>query len=598
MRGMKQFWLTFFGSIAGVLTGAVICVVFVVFLIGGLIGSALQDAGEETLPLGGDSLVLSLDLRTPRLDQPSTSPFAFAEPLSVVELSAALERARTDSRISAVFLRANTMSLPAAQAEEINALLAELSAVGKPVIAHAQGFEGGSILPYLAVSAADELWMQDTASFTAVGLAVETLFLGGLFEQFGIEPQLVQLHEYKNAADTLTQSGYTDAHREATLSWLGSVHDSALSGIAQARTMNIESLRSSVEAGPYSAEQALDLGLIDRLGHVAEARQSALDRAGPNARLVDISVYHRQMTPAPAPQAPVIALIEAQGEIVTGRSDTGFGAASLGGDTIADALDAASRDASVAAIILRIDSPGGSAIASDQIWDAVMRARQQGKPVIASMGSVAASGGYYIAAPADRIIANASTLTGSIGMFGGKFVADEALARLGLNLEPLHVGGDYALAQSPAQPWTDTQEADFRSLAEDVYADFTRKVAQGRDLPLARIQTLARGRVWTGQQALELGLIDEVGGFEAALASARELAGLSENRPVRLKRYPARPEGLEALQALFGVTLDSVEGAAALNQLMQSPEAQALLRAQSRLQAQDAALRAPTQAPR
>ncbi|WP_440957567.1 S49 family peptidase [Oceanicaulis sp. LC35] len=595
---MKQFWLTFFGSIAGVLAGALICVVFLLFLIGGLISAAISDAGDAALPAPSGAMVLELDLRTPRLDQASASPFAFAEPLSIVELSRALERARTDSRISAVFVRANTLSLPAAQAEEINALFAALSEAGKPVIAHAQGFEGGSILPYLAVGAADEIWMQDSASFTAVGLSVETLFLGGLFEQIGVEPQMVQLHEYKNAADTLTQAGYTDAHREATLSWLGSIQDSALADIARARDVAPDTLRAIVEAGPYSAEAALELGLIDRLGHVAAARDSALDRAGPNARLIDISVYARQMTPPPAPHAPVIALIEAQGEIVTGPSEAGFGAVTLGGDTLADALDAAARDASVAAIILRIDSPGGSAIASDQIWDAVMRARQQGKPVIASMGATAASGGYYIAAPADRIIANATTLTGSIGMFGGKLVVEDALGRLGLNLDPLYVGGEYALAQSSAQPWSESQAADFRSLAEDVYDDFTRKVAQGRDLPLARIQTLARGRVWTGRQALELGLVDEIGGFDAALASARDLAGLSDSQPVRLQRYPARPDGLAALQALFGVGVESVESAAALNQLMQSPEAQALIRAQSRMQSGGQTLSAPAENPR
>jgi protease-4 len=596
---MRQFWLTFFGSIAGVIAGAILCVVFLIFLIGGLIGAALESAAPSDAPaLPGRAMVLELDLRTPRLDQPSASPFAFAEPLSIVELSQALERARTDSRVAAVFVRANTVSLPAAHAEQLHTLLARVSEAGKPVIAHAQGFEGGSVLPYFAVGGADEIWMQDSASFTAVGLSVETLFLGGLFEQFGVQPQFVQFHEFKNAADTLTQTGYTEAHREATLSWLNSIHDTALAAIARARGAEPARLRELVEAGPYSAEQALDLGLVDRLGHVAAARQSVLERAGPNARLVDIALYHRQpASPAPA-QAPVIALVEAQGGIVTGASDTGLGGPVIGGDTLADAIDAAASDAAVRAIILRIDSPGGSAIASDQIWDAVMRARQAGKPVIASMGATAASGGYYIAAPADRIIAQATTLTGSIGMYGGKLVADEALNRLGLNLDPLYVGGEFTLAQSPAQSWSEAQAADYARLAEDVYEDFTLKVSEGRDMPLARIQQIARGRVWTGAQALELGLVDELGGFDAALASARALAGLSETQRIRLQRFPARPEGLEALQALFGVSLDTVQSAQALNQLLQSPQAQALLREQARLQAQGAELTAPTETPR
>jgi len=596
---MKQFWLTVFGSMIGVLAGAVLLTVFMLFLIGGLIGSALQSAQSDpqTIPFNRVA-VLELDLRLPRTDQPERSPFALSNPLSMVELHAALDRAAQDDQVAGVFVRANTQSLPPAQAEEIARLFDRFSGSGKFVLAHAQGFEGSAITAYQAVAGVEELWLQDTSSFSAVGLSTETLFLGGFFEQFGATPQFIQLHEYKNAADVYTQASYTEAHREATLSWLGALFDSALEGLAPRRAMegNVDALRTRLVNGPYSAETALQTGLVDRLGHVAQARQAALERAGDTAVLVDIATYNRSPRPAAAPRLPVIALISGQGPIVTGASDTGFGGGPMiGGDSLADAIDAAAQDAQVRAIILRIDSPGGSAIASDQIWDAVIRARQAGKPVIASMGGLAASGGYYIAAPADLIVANASTLTGSIGMLGGKVVIDGALERVGLNLEPLAVGGEYTLAFSAATPWSDTQAAAYGRLAQDVYSDFTQRVAEGRDLPLARVEEIARGRVWTGQQALELGLVDRLGGLDTAIAAARELAGLSEREAISLRAYPAPLTPLEALQALFGVSGDSLQTAAELNALLQDPQVQAVL---TQIQAQRATeLTAPVTPP-
>lgn len=580
---MRQFWVTFFGSIAGVFVGAILMAVFLIFLIGGLISSAVQSADSAAAPLPGRAMVLELDLRTPRTDQPSASPFAFANPLSITELVTTLTRAQSDGRVSGVFVRANEFGLPPGQAEEIRAALGRFSQSGKFVIAHAQGFEGTAVSNYFAVGGVDSLWLQDTSSFSAVGLASETLFLGGLFEQFDAQPEFVQFYEYKNAADVYTQSDYTEAHREATLSWLGSLFDTAMAGLAADRGLDQTDLTRIITSGPYSAEQALEAGLVDALGHVAEARAAALARAGNGARFVELQTYAR--TPAGLGSGPVIALVGGQGPIVTGDPEVGFGGQDMiGGDPLSDAIDAAAGDDAVRAIVLRVDSPGGSAIASDQIWDAVLRARQAGKPVVVSMGTLAASGGYYIAAPADLIVANASTLTGSIGMLGGKVVLDGALQRLGLNLEPLSVGGEYTLAFSTATPWTDTQRAAYQRLSEDIYEDFTERVAEGRDLPLSRVQDIARGRVWTGAQAAERGLVDRIGGLHEAVDAARELAGIGADETVQLRRYPAPPTPLEAFQELFGISADSAEAAAQLNALLSLPEVQAALQARHQAQ--------------
>lgn len=597
---MRQFWITFFGSIAGVIVGAVLAVVLLAFMIAGLIASAAQQAGEgrASRAATGD-IVLQIDLRRSRFDQPSRSPFAFAEPLSVVDIVLNLQRAQNDERVRGVVIRANEFGMSPAQAEEIRAALARFSGTGRFVIAHAQGFEGTGITNYFAVSGADEIWLQDTSTFSAVGLATESLFLGGLFEQFGAEAEFLQLHEYKNAANTFTERGFTEAHLEATRSYLTSIFDAALEGASADREMDLDTFRQRIISGPHSAEAALEAGLVDRLGHPAAARAAAIERAGGSARVQDIETYARQASQAPSRgTGPVIALVSGQGGIVTGQGEPGFGGEDMiGGDAMADAIDAAAQASDVRAIIVRVDSGGGSAIASDQIWDAVVRAREAGKPVVVSMASLAASGGYYLAAPADLIVANATTLTGSIGVLFGKIVLDETLDRIGVNIEPLAVGGEYATAYSAQTRFTESQRAAIEAMASDIYDDFTNRVAEGRDLPITRVREIARGRVWTGAQALELGLVDRVGGLHEAVEAARELAGIGADESVRLRRYPRQPTPLEAFQQLFGLTAEGAEAAARLNALMDLPEVRAALQARERASARGVQMRSEEAVP-
>ncbi|XBQ15001.1 MAG: signal peptide peptidase SppA [Oceanicaulis sp.] len=594
---MKQFWLSFFGTVAGVITAAVLFCVFIVFAIAGLIASAVQDAenaSQTALPSG--AVVLELDLRAPRLDQPGLSPFLFAQPLSVTELGLTLDRAAADDQVEAVFVRANPLGMSPGQAEEIRRALARFQASGKPVVAHAQGFEGPAVANYFAVSGADEIWLQDTASFSATGYATETVFFGDLIEQTGAQAEFLQFYEYKSAADPFVSNDYTEAHREATLSWLGSLFDTAVEAAAEDRGIEADRMRALIEQGPYTAERAVEAGLADRLGHLHAARDSALAHAGDGARFVAVEEYARAR-PARQAGGAVIALIGGEGPIETGAGEAGFAASAVvGSDRLSAAIDAAAEDSQVRAIVLRVESPGGSAIASDQIWDSVVRARAAGKPVVVSMGAVAASGGYYIAAPADRIVANASTLTGSIGVVAGKIVIDGALQRIGVNIEPLSVGGEYATAFSSSTAWTESQRAAFESLAADTYADFTERVAEGRDLPLQRVQEIARGRVWTGAQALELGLVDRIGGLAEAVEEARDLAGIAPGEDVTLKRFPRRPAGLEAFQELFGLTAEGVQALGRLDAVLALPEVQAMLEARAsaehggvRLESRDAA---------
>lgn len=597
---MRQFWITFFGSVAGVIVGAVLTVLLLGFMLAALIASAAQQASEgRSAAASGGDVVLQLDLRRGRLDQPSRSPFAFAEPLSVIDIVTTLQRAQGDERVRGIFVRANEFGMSPGQAEEIRAALARFSDSGRFVIAHAQGFEGTGITNYFAVSGADEIWMQDTSTFAAVGLAGESLFLGGLFEQFGAEPDFLQFHEYKNAANTFTEEGFTEAHLEATTSYLNAILDSALTASAADRGVDAATFRGRIVSGPHSAEAAREAGLVDELGHPAAARTAALERAGDNARIENIEDYARRQASAAPARGPIIALVSGQGSIITGSGEAGFGGGdSIGGDAMADAIDAAARDDSVRAIIVRVDSGGGSAIASDQIWDAVVRAREAGKPVIVSMASLAASGGYYLAAPADLIIANATTLTGSIGVVFGKIVVDGALDRVGVNIEPVSVGGEFATAFSAQSPFSDTQRAAVEAMASEIYDDFTGRVAEGRDLPITRVREIARGRVWTGAQALELGLVDRIGGLHEAIEAARELAGIGADEPVRLRRFPRQPTPMEAFQQLFGLSAEGAEAASRLNALMELPEVRAALEARERANVRGVQMRTDERTPR
>jgi protease-4 len=564
---MRQFFLTVAGVFAGLTL--FVCGLFATLIIA--TAGVQSSIGESAKVATPSTTVLLLDLRRTLADQAPPNPFSGVRSPSLVSLIETLEAAETDDRVKGVFVRASEAGMDPAQAEEIHDALLSLRAHGKFVVAHAQGFEDPSITSYLAASAADEIWLQPTSNFVATGLAVETPFFGGVFEKYGVDAEFEQFYEYKNAVNTYTETGYTDAHREATLALLGGIYDESVDRAAKARRdhgMTPERLRSLLSAAPYTAEDAVATGLVDRLGQPVEARDAALERAGEDAELFDVFDYARS-NPAPYRRGPVIAMVSAQGEVVTGEATPSYFGASVGvfSDTVADAIIDASEDEDVRAIILRIDSPGGSAIASDQIWDAVERAQETGKPVVASFASVAASGGYYLAAGSDAIVANATTLTGSIGVYGGKIVLDGLFDNVGFNLEPLGVGGDYALAYSTSEPFTPAQRAAFRSMLAEVYDDFTGKVADGRGMTREAVDEIARGRVWTGAAALENGLIDEVGGYRDAIARAKELAGLAPEDEITLRPYPSEPSPFEFLEALFGMSVESAQVMTELHEL-------------------------------
>jgi len=339
-------------------------------------------------------------------------------------------------------------------------------------------------------------------------------------------------------------------------------------------------LTGILDQSPMIVDEAIASGLVTNIGYDDEARDAALERAGGDAELEEFSRYvSADKELRLQAEGPVLALVHAVGEIVEGQTDGPLSnAIVITGDDFSEAIRAATEDESVRAILLRVDSPGGSAIASDQILDALKKAQAAGKPVIVSMASVAASGGYYISASADRIVANPGTLTGSIGVLWGKIAGGGSLELVGINGEELGVG-ENALFLSGLTPWNEQQLQEVNAQADAVYNDFTQKVADGREMPLQDVQAVARGRVWTGADAATRGLVDQLGGFWTAVEGAKELAGIAPAENVVFRDYPRQRGFFERIEEAFAMSSAGISALRGVNRLMSSAPVQAVLSA-------------------
>ncbi len=581
---MKQFFLT----MAGVFAGLMLFFIGVPFLLIAGLASATRPAATPAMA------VLTLDLRKSLTDQEPQNPFAAfsSRSLAVTSVINALHRAETDAHVKALFIRLPEAGVSPGAADELRLAIRRFEASGKPVLAHSQGlYPAGAITStYMIGAAANEFWMQPGAPFQATGMANEDMFFKRLFDKYGVKPDFEQRYEYKNAINGLIYDDYTPAHRESELSWMGSVYDTALGAAAADRGKPLPALKAAIEAGPYDAGDAMAKGLVDKLGQVREAQQAVLSKAGSGAKLMDIDDY---ISAAPkldaATVGPVVAVVSAEGDIMTG-SRGGLGSSNISSDDVADALYKAADDSKVKAIVFRLDSPGGSDTASEQILAAVKAAKAK-KPVVVSMGTYGASGGYWVSSAASAIVAEPSTLTGSIGVFGGKFALGSALAHFGVDVRDISVGGQYASADAAAAPFTPQQKAAFAAQIDKVYNGFVARVAEGRHLPVARVQEIARGRVWTGAQAKQLGLVDEVGGFYQAVDKAKAVAGLS-GQTVQLKAYKAQTSPFDALQRAFGVSDAALHTLLSASAILGDPRSQSMLDQlnTARLGAQGAAL--------
>jgi protease-4 len=443
-----------------------------------------------------------------------------------------LHEAAGDRRVTGLVAKVGG-TLPWAAMQELRLGVQEFAASGKPTVAWAESFgEVADTAAYVLATAFDTIWLQPGGSIGLLGVSAETTFLGGAFEKLGVQPQFEQRHEYKNAVDTLTRTAFTEPHREALDALTASLYAEAVERIAEGRSLAAERVRELVDTGPRTAVEARSAGLVDELGYRDQVYDAVRARVGAETELL----FADRWTPHRRPQLPLpkrgrVALVQARGSIVSGRTRRGVMGRQVGSDSVTAELRAALADEHVRAVVLRVDSPGGSAVASETIWREVCRVRESGRPVVVSMGTLAASGGYYIACPADVIVALPGTLTGSIGVFGGKFVLRDALDRVGLTTGAVEQGA-HALMFSSRRGFAEDERERLAATVDAIYDDFVGKVAAGRGRPVADIEAVARGRVWTGRDALELGLVDELGGLRHAVRVARERAGLPEDAPV------------------------------------------------------------------
>src|SRR6202048_3346659 len=506
--------------------------------------------------------VLELDLRAAPPQTGGLDPLAIisggGRPLVLREAISALHRAADDPRVAGLIARVQLPAAAAGPVQELREAVAAFTAV-KPSLAWAETYPG--TLSYYLASTFGEVWMQPSGTVGLIGFATNALFLRDALEKAGIEAQFIARGEYKSAANLFTEDRYTDAHREADTRLLESLRAQVWQAVADSRKSGHDSLDALADRAPLLREDAVTAGLIDHIGFRDEAyariaeltgaeeispETGDADADGAPPRLY-LSRYARATGPggSPLPSMPgrksrsTIAVVTVAGPIVSGRggSRLPFGSSNAGGDTIAAGLREAASHDSVSAIVLRVDSPGGSVTASETIWREVKKARERGKPVVASMGAVAASGGYYVSIGADAIVANPGTITGSIGVVTGKLVARDLKGRLGVGSDAVRTNAN-ADAWSINAPFTPEQHAQVEAEADLFYTDFVHRVAQGRNLSVEAVDAVARGRVWTGADALEHGLVDELGGLRTAVRRAKVLAGLDVDEDARIVSYP------------------------------------------------------------
>jgi protease IV len=480
-------------------------------------------------------LLLELDLTEVPVTTDTDDPIAWLRSRGRRQLRPtlrALHEAGDDRRVVGLIAKVGG-ALPWAAMQELRLGVQAFAASGKPTVAWAESFEGPrDMAGYVLASAFDEIWLQPSGGVGLLGVGIETTFLRGALDRLGVEPQLEQRHEYKNAADRVLRKEFTPAHREALERLAESVFTESVSAIAAARGMDAIRVRELVDSGPRTAPEAHDAGLVDWLGYRDQVYAALRGRVAEDAELLFADRWQPHRRPSlPARRRGHVALVEVRGAIVSGRTRRGPLGRQVGSDSVTAQLRAATSNDRVQAVVLRIDSPGGSAVASDTIWREVCRAREAGKPVIVSMAEVAASGGYYIACPADVIVALPATLTGSIGVFGGKLVVRDLMERVGLTTGSVEQGAR-SLMFSPRRGFSDEERGRLAATIDAVYDDFVGKVAEGRRRPTSEIEAVARGRVWTGRDALDRGLVDELGGLRDAVRIARERAGLPKDAPV------------------------------------------------------------------
>jgi protease-4 len=543
---VKTFFRRFFITIG---VGVTISFFFMILTI-----ASIAHRASPSMP---DNMILTYTFKTglaelvskPALGQPLFRPATTFHGI-IDRLTAAAK----DDHVKGLVAKLQDIDMAPAQIQELREALQKFRAAGKFTYIYADDFGGFSsgMGDYYLASSFGQLWLQPVGSVALNGVAAEVPFFKGIMDKIGVEAQFNHKGKYKSAPESLTLTGMSGPHREMMESIVNDLADQIIAGIAADRKLTVENLRQLIDGAPYGDNEALKLNLVDKIGYYDQMLEEAKQKAGKEAETVALTDYsseskmqHKKSKEAGKSK---IALIIGSGDIIPHASQTHAGLS--GGDMAADKITAAFEDAQkdkhVAAVVFRVDSPGGSPGAAESIRHAVMEMQKAGKPVIVSMGGYAASGGYWVATSADKIVAEPATITGSIGVFGGKFVFTQLWEKLGINWDSVAVG-DHARMWSSNTPFTDAEMERFEFLLDKIYDAFVTRVMAGRKMTREQVLAVAEGRVWTGRQAKEKGLVDELGGLDKAIALAKVAAKLKPDEDIPVERFPSQKSPLEML---------------------------------------------------
>jgi protease-4 len=559
----------FFTSMLGALVALAVFSVGAILLFIGVLGAIVSMSGESKTPVMDRGAYIVFDLAANITDAPPAVDFSqftgnHAATLQLRAVTRAIRAAKTDDRVAGILLKGALR--PAgygsgyAALKEVRAALLDFKASGKPVRAY---LEAVTTKDYYLASAASDITLDPYGMIIMPGLASEPMFYTGAFEKFGIGVQVTRVGKFKAFVEPYTRKEMSPENREQTLKLLNDLWGALLDDIAQARSLNRENIQSVVDAeGIIRPEKAKAAHLVDRIAYRDEIIAELRKKTGPSAndkitfKQIEIAAYAKLTKEVIAAKKTAtdevkstgtgrgkVAIIYAEGSIVDGNGERG----EIGGVKFAREIRRLRQDDTVKAIVLRVNSPGGSASASENIAREVRLARQV-KPVIISMGTYAASGGYWIAADGDRIFAEPTTITGSIGVFGLQFDVQKLANNLGFTFDAVKTG-KYADAITITRPKTADELAIFQNMVDWIYGEFVGKVAAARKLKIEDVQEIAQGRVWSGAEAKKLGLVDELGGLDDAIQFAVTKAGLGKN--YRLSEFPQKKELTETIGELF-----------------------------------------------
>lgn len=500
---------------------------------------ALKSGMKGSVP---SEVVLELDLEQPIEEWSPPDPISEAlqkRQMTVRDVVEALEGAASDDRVVGLVARVGAAPMGMGRIQEVRDAIARFRESGKPAVAYAETFGefGPGMTGYYLATAFDTIYLQPSGDVYLTGLIYETPFLRGMLEKMGVEPRWDHRWEYKNAMNVFTETEMTDAHREAIGKVMESQFGQMVRAVADARGLDESQIRALADRGPLFGHEALEAGLVDGMMYRDEVWQAVRERVGEDADPLYLSKYAERAS-GPYEKGRTIALIYGVGGVQRGASGSDpLSGVSMGSDTVSAAIRAATKDDEVEAIVFRVDSPGGSYVASDTIHREIAKAREAGKPVVVTMGDVAGSGGYFVAMNADKIVAQPGTITGSIGVLAGKFLTEEMWGKIGLTWDDVHSSASSTMFTG-LYDYTPEQWERFQDALDRIYEDFTTKVSMGRGLPIEEVRKIAKGRIWSGEDAKSIGLVDEVGGFPVALRLAREAAGIGADEPVQIRVFP------------------------------------------------------------